>query len=225
MLPKFGRAHPSFRTGGYGRRSLLLKSSLTCKSRSPGADCFTPDLVAWRVVGVVVLVARRVHGPSPPSGRAQHVSHMLFAVLLVAAPAAAMLHGTAPHAVVRRTCRPQLRLTLLGDPEQPPPPSEKVVAAVEAVYQRQPEGTRLTAADLAAQGGISVDEARVGLKELATALAGADGVSVSASSKGDLLYGFPSDVRQELASLSNAAKLRDAWNSAKPALQTVGRGP
>ena len=102
-------------------------------------------------------------------------------------------------------------------------PSEEVVAAVEAVCNRQPAGARLTAADLAAEGGVSVDTARLGLRDLASALAGADGLSVSASSKGDLLYSFPRDVRGELASRSNAAKARDAWNSAKPALQTAGR--
>jgi len=115
-----------------------------------------------------------------------------------------------------------MQANLLTTAEAMPPP-EKVVAAVEAVYQRQPEGTRLTAADLAAQSGISIDDARIGMKELATALAGVDGLAVSASSKGDLLYTFPSDVRDKLSSVSNAAKARDAWNSAKPALQTVGR--
>ena len=47
--------------------------------------------------------------------------------------------------------------------------------------------------------------------------------NASFRAKGDLLYSFPSDVRQELAARSNAAKVRDAWNSAKPVLQTVGR--
>lgn len=97
------------------------------------------------------------------------------------------------------------------------------MAAVEATYERQPQGTRLTAADLAASGGISLDEARVGMKELATALAGSDGLSVSASDKGDLLYSFPANVREELSSRNNAAKVREAWNTAKPVLSTVGR--
>lgn len=114
------------------------------------------------------------------------------------------------------------RLNLLDTADLTPPP-EKVVAAVEGVYQRQPDGTRLTAADLAAEGGIGIDDARAGMRELATALAGADGLSVSASSQGDLLYTFPSDVRKELSARDNAAKAREAWNQAKPALQTVGR--
>jgi len=103
------------------------------------------------------------------------------------------------------------------------PPSEKVVAAVQGIYQHQPKGTQLTAADLAAEIGMPIEDARVGMKELATALAGADGLSVSASSKGDLLYTFPADVRKQLSDRDNIAKARDAWNSAKPVLQTVGR--
>ena len=96
--------------------------------------------------------------------------------------------------------------TPLPLPKKAPPPPEKVVAAVEALPSQQ----RVTAADLSAQSGIGIDDARLGLKELATALAGADGLSVSASSKGDLLYKFPADVRKELAARSNAAKVRDA---------------
>lgn len=112
---------------------------------------------------------------------------------------------------------PPVMTNLLETSELAPPP-ERVVAAVEAA-----KGARLTAADLAAQSGVSIDEARRGMRELATALAGCDGVSVSASEQGDLLYSFPADVRRELASRSAAAKARDAWNSAKPALQTAGR--
>ena len=111
----------------------------------------------------------------------------------------------------------------LLEPADLTPPPENVVAAVEASYQRQPSGTRLTAADLAAQAGIGIEDARLGMRELATALAGAEGVSVSASQTGDLLYTFPTDVRKELASRSNAAKARDAWNAAKPVLQGIGR--
>jgi hypothetical protein len=124
---------------------------------------------------------------------------------------------------------PLLRPPLIGmqvnylEPSSFQAPPEKIVAAVETAYAKQAKGTRLTAADLAAQAGITIDEARLGMKELATALAGADDLSVCASDKGDLLYEFPADVRKELASRSNAAKARDAWNSAKPVLQGVGR--
>ena len=96
------------------------------------------------------------------------------------------------------------------------------MAAVEKAIERQP-AARLTAADLAAEGGIPIDQARMGMKELATALAGAEGLSVSASAQGDLLYSFPNDVRGELSQRLTQAKVRDAWNAAKPALQTIGR--
>ena len=119
--------------------------------------------------------------------------------------------------IAPRRCNPQLNL-LAELPENKPPP-EAIVAAVEKIG-----GARFTAADLAAQGGVgSIDEAVSGLSDLASALAGTEGLSVSASSKGDLLYAFPFDVRKELSERSNAAKVRDAWNSAKPVLETVGR--
>ena len=143
-------------------------------------------------------------------------------LILVAAPASLGFMPIRPRSPLLSQPHVRMQANLLTTAEAVPPP-EKVVAAVEALYQQQPEGTRLTAADLAAESGIPIDDARAGLKELATALAGAEGLSVSASSKGDLLYSFPSDVRQQLSSMSNAAKARDAWNSAKPALQTVGR--
>jgi hypothetical protein len=76
---------------------------------------------------------------------------------------------------------------------------------------------------VATEGGIDLYEARIGLSELASALAGAEGLSVSSSTKGDLLYSFPADVRRELAARSSAARARDAWNAAKPGLQITGR--
>ena len=135
-----------------------------------------------------------------------------IAVAFLLSPATAFHIPIAP-----RRCNPQLNL-LAELPENKPPP-EAIVAAVEKIG-----GARFTAADLAAQGGVgSIDEAVSGLSDLASALAGAEGLSVSASSKGDLLYAFPFDVRKELSERSNAAKVRDAWNSAKPVLETVGR--
>lgn len=137
-------------------------------------------------------------------------------LLLLVPTCAAFIGRSVPVGPVLRAPAPLLNLL---EPSELQPPPEKVVAAVEALPSQQ----RVTAADLSAQSGIGIDDARLGLKELATALAGADGLSVSASSKGDLLYTFPADVRKELAARSNAAKVRDAWNSAKPVLQTVGR--
>jgi len=109
---------------------------------------------------------------------------------------------------------------LLGDDPLPP---ERIVAAVETTYSRRPSAGRLTAADVSAESGIPLDEAASGLTELASALAGTKGVSVASSNRGELLYSFPPDVRKELASLSTAAKAREAWSTAKPVLATVGR--
>jgi hypothetical protein len=141
----------------------------------------------------------------------------------------ASLHICAALHPLRQPMRHPQRRPLIGmqvnylEPDSFRAPPEKVVAAVEMVYAKQPKGTRLTAADLSSTAGISIDEARLGMKELASALAGADDLSVSASDRGDLLYTFPADVRKELASRSNAAKARDTWNSAKPVLQGIGR--
>ena len=77
-------------------------------------------------------------------------------------------------------------LSLLDEPAFPKPPAEEVVRAVEALVARRPN-VRLTAADLAAEGGVDLLTARTGLAELASALAGADGVSVAASDRGELL--------------------------------------
>jgi len=106
---------------------------------------------------------------------------------------------------------------LLGELSVPPPP-EAVVSAVEKLPNQ-----RVLAADVAAKGGMDLSTAQRGLTELASALAGADGLSVAASSSGDLVYSFPDDVRGELSSRSASAKAREAWVAAKPALVTVGR--
>merc|ERR1719310_587158 len=81
----------------------------------------------------------------------------------------------------------------IGELRVPPPP-EAVVSAVEKL-----PGQRVLAADVAAQGGIDLDTSQRGLTELASALAGAEGLSVAASSSGDLVYSFPADVRRELS--------------------------
>jgi hypothetical protein len=113
-------------------------------------------------------------------------------------------------------------LSLLDEPAFPKPPAEEVVRAVEALVARRPNA-RLTVADLAAEGGVDLSTARTGLAELASALAGADGVSVAASDRGELLYSFPKALRSELSSRSSAAKAREAWRTVQPALSVVGR--
>ena len=82
-------------------------------------------------------------------------------------------HSPLHHGPLRAA--PPVMTNLLETSELAPPP-ERVVAAVEAA-----KGARLTAADLAAQSGVSIDEARRGMRELATALAGCDGVSEGAA--------------------------------------------
>lgn len=145
-------------------------------------------------------------------------------LLLIAPPCSAYVGAARRPAL---TARPRAAVVaaattgpaaLLGELTTPPPP-DSVVAAVEKL----PPNQRVVAADVAAKGGISLDTAEQGLRELASALAGADGLSVAASDKGDLVYRFPEDVRGELAARSSSAKAREAWQSAKPVLATVGR--
>ena len=151
----------------------------------------------------------------------------MAATLLVVLPAAFLQ----PLARSLPAARPQLAIrlsaaSLLGELAVPPPP-EEVVAAVEAVYSKRPStgggAYLLTASDLAAAGGIELQAASAGLTQLASALAGADGVSVAASDRGELLYSFPKDVRSALSERSSSAAAREAWNTAKPTLQAAGR--
>ena len=147
---------------------------------------------------------------------------MWVGILLLASPmGAAALRAVALKTVMSsRATKPHL--SLLDEPAFPKPPAEEVVRAVEALVARRPNA-RLTVADLAAEGGVDLSTARTGLAELASALAGADGVSVAASDRGELLYSFPKALRSELSSRSSAAKAREAWRTVQPALSVVGR--
>ncbi len=148
----------------------------------------------------------------------------LVAILLCAGAADGFAirvpRGAKPALAVRRA-KPILMASgpaaLVGELQVPPPP-DSVVSAVERVG-----GGRVIAADVASKGGMDLQTAERGLSELASALAGAEGLSVAASSSGDLVYSFPKDVRGELNSRSASAKARETWNTAKPVLQTVGR--
>jgi hypothetical protein len=131
------------------------------------------------------------------------------------------MHGarSAPKPLLaRRALMASGPAALLGELQVPPPP-EAVVSAVEKIGSNQ----RVLAADVAAKGGMDLNTAARGLTELASALAGAEGLSVAASSSGDLVYSFPDNVRGELSSRSASAKARETWDAAKPALVTVGR--
>ena len=147
---------------------------------------------------------------------------MWVGILLLASPmGAAALRAVALKTVMSsRATKPHL--SLLDEPAFPKPPAEEVVRAVEALVARRPNA-RLTVADLAAEGGVDLSTARTGLAELASALAGASGVSVAASDRGELLYSFPKALRSELSSRSSAAKAREAWRTVQPALSVVGR--
>mmetsp|Transcript_2297 Transcript_2297/g.5477 ORF Transcript_2297/g.5477 Transcript_2297/m.5477 type:complete len:530 (-) Transcript_2297:107-1696(-) len=91
-------------------------------------------------------------------------------------------------------------------------PPDDVVEAVERA------GSRVTAADVAAAGGIGLEKARKGLVTLAAAL-GAE-ASLEVSKSGELVYVFPPDPRAALSKASSAVALRETWNNAKPALFT-----
>ena len=163
--------------------------------------------------------------PQDEGGReygSHHEIGMWVGMLLLASPmGAAALRAVALKTVMSsRATKPHL--SLLDEPAFPKPPAEEVVRAVEALVARRPNA-RLTVADLAAEGGVDLSTARTGLAELASALAGASGVSVAASDRGELLYSFPKALRSELSSRSSAAKAREAWRTVQPALSVVGR--
>ena len=121
-------------------------------------------------------------------------------------------------AAARRAPPPALDLEAL--------PPAAIISAVERAKDDvggRSDVVRLTASDVAAAGGVDLDAARYGLTQLASALAGVDGVSVASNADGDLVYSFPAGVRRALAGRSWRARGRDTWNAAKPALATAGR--
>jgi len=94
-------------------------------------------------------------------------------------------------------------------------PPEDVVQAVAKA------GPKVTVADVAAAGGISLEKAKKGLVQLAAAIGQEANLEVSKS--GELVYVFPSDPQAALSAASSAAASRDAWNNAKPAIFTALR--
>ena len=95
-------------------------------------------------------------------------------------------------------------------------PPQKVVDAVQNTNSR-----RVTAADVAAAGGLSLDEAKKGVVALAAALGAESELEVSKT--GEIVYNFPSNVNGALTKASTAAAARQAWSQAKPAVFTVLR--
>mmetsp|Transcript_54378 Transcript_54378/g.129589 ORF Transcript_54378/g.129589 Transcript_54378/m.129589 type:complete len:506 (+) Transcript_54378:53-1570(+) len=115
--------------------------------------------------------------------------------------------------------RSRARLTASGPgeifPELPPLPSDEIIDAVARA------GPRVTVADAAAAGGMSLEEARKGLVDLAAALGTKANIEVTKG--GELIYIFPEDPRQALSEVSALATAREAWTSAKPLVFTLLR--
>ncbi|CAJ1355174.1 unnamed protein product [Effrenium voratum] len=109
-----------------------------------------------------------------------------------------------------KTPRVPLKADAIGQAFQLPP--EKVVEAVKRA------GPRVTAADVAAKGGLSLQEARKGVVELAAALG--EDAELQVSKEGEIVYRFPSNVQVALSKASSAAAVREAWNAAKPTVLT-----
>mmetsp|Transcript_88101 Transcript_88101/g.247727 ORF Transcript_88101/g.247727 Transcript_88101/m.247727 type:complete len:531 (-) Transcript_88101:74-1666(-) len=94
-------------------------------------------------------------------------------------------------------------------------PPDDVVEAVSRT------GTRMTASDVAAAGGMSLEKARKGLVALAAAIGSEANLEVSKS--GELIYVMPPDPRAALSKASTAASLRENWKNIKPVLFTALR--
>jgi len=138
-------------------------------------------------------------------------------VALACQPLVCLVLGGVYHQAgdVSRSSRTTLRAGAvpLGEAFQLPP--EKVVEAVSKA------GTRVTPSDVAAAGGLSLEEARRGVVELAGTL-GAE-AELEVSKTGELVYLFPRDVKGALSKVSSAAAAREAWNKAKPTVFTALR--
>ena len=102
-----------------------------------------------------------------------------------------------------------------GEAFLPSLPPDNIIDAVERA------GPRVTVADAAAAGGMSLETARKGLVDLAAALGTKADIQVTKS--GDLVYVFPENARQALQEVSRLAKLRQTWTAAKPVVFTFVR--
>jgi len=94
-------------------------------------------------------------------------------------------------------------------------PSDEIIDAVERA------GPRVTVADAAAAGGLSLDAARKGLVDLAGAL-GAQ-VSIEVTKAGELVYVFPANPREALSQVSALAAAQETWNGVKGIVFTLLR--
>lgn len=135
------------------------------------------------------------------------MGQMVVAFVFLAASSSAFVVPTSP-----RVAPPVLRH--LNSVSVETLPSRRVLTAVDKL-----DGNKVTAGDVAAAGGISVDEAREGLLALSAAL----GSPLQVSKDGEIVYDLPRSASAELAKVSTAAKLSQTYEKAKPALVTAGR--
>ncbi|KAJ1450133.1 hypothetical protein M885DRAFT_533223 [Pelagophyceae sp. CCMP2097] len=108
-----------------------------------------------------------------------------------------------------------LQASLLDEFRLPLPDS----AVVDAVMKTQ--SRRVSAADVAAAGGLDLGNTRAGLVQLAAVLG--DQAALEVSESGELVFAFPSNVRSALSQASAVAAAREKWEEAKPAVFTAAR--
>ena len=122
-------------------------------------------------------------------------------------------HSEAPrHFLVpttRRAAKPVAKMAVgkLGNlMQEPDPPPEKVLSAVEKA------GGRVTVADVASGAGVSLAEAKAQLTVLAQLAKG----DLEVSSDGELVYRFGSSFRSELSARSAKKRAQEAWDKVAP---------
>mmetsp|Transcript_18533 Transcript_18533/g.26886 ORF Transcript_18533/g.26886 Transcript_18533/m.26886 type:complete len:586 (-) Transcript_18533:91-1848(-) len=92
-------------------------------------------------------------------------------------------------------------------------PSQKVIDAVEKA------GYRATASDIAAVGGLNLEETRRDLLRLASLVEG----ELEVSNSGELVYNFSSNFRQKLSASSAVQRAKELWMSVQPLLSYLVR--
>jgi len=94
-------------------------------------------------------------------------------------------------------------------------PERPIIDAVTSIQKKtKSDEVAVTASDASSVSGLSIADATRQL----TLLTSMTSARLIVSDSGDISYVFPKDFANELASVSNAAKARDAWDAAKPKL-------
>ncbi len=91
---------------------------------------------------------------------------------------------------------------------EPEPPPEKVLQAVDKL------GKRVTAADVATATGLPISQAQRQLSTLAQLTAG----TLEVSNEGSIVYGFSNGYRGALSARSGRRRLQEAWAAASPVM-------